>query len=193
MTERAEAAFIFVSHVPDMLGKGSLPTRSVDAEEMKDDAIEINATTNMNHIKAPQVSGVSPDGVLERIPKPSNLEALCKEICALDTLSSRIPLANSLCSEILKSEKKNQSENDAVEVHAQDLLELAKGRIEKKTGYLRLVSLLTFFCLYSAATLLQREGTLATDVEGRLHISETQCSKRILYVSDLSFLQFPLF
>jgi hypothetical protein len=95
-----------------------------------------------------------------------NLEELQNEIGALDAVTSRIMRGKSLSSEICLSDRKDRSE-DATARHAQYLLELAKERILKKTGYLRLLSLLFFFCLYSAATLLQREGNSAMAIENR--------------------------
>jgi hypothetical protein len=141
-----------MTSVPSRNGEGWLPGRSVD----------VGSTSPFN---APNCSS---QGAITR----SKLEALQNEIGALDILTSRIPWAKSLGSEICLSEKKDQGDEDAVAMHAQDLIELAKERIEKKTGYLRLLSLLTFFCIYSAATLLQREGTLATDVEARQYIDQ---------------------
>jgi hypothetical protein len=95
-----------------------------------------------------------------------NLEELQNEIGALDAVTSRIMRGKSLSSEIRLSDRKDRNK-DATARHAQYLLELAQERILKKAGYVRLLSLLFFFCLYSAATLLQREGNSAMAIENR--------------------------
>jgi hypothetical protein len=125
-----------------------------------------NLSDELENSQASGKPSSTPDIILQKVPNASKLEALRNEICAFDTLTKQIPPSNSLVSEILLSVKEDQGD-DAVAKNAQYLMELANERIEKKSGYMRLFSLLIFFCLYSAATLLQREGTLQADIEGR--------------------------
>jgi hypothetical protein len=183
------------------------------------------------------------NGFVPGVPHKLKADALQQEMCALDTLSSRIPKVKSLANEILVSEKQARGDDvaesvnrarqenrsrsnknsetgasssrdgtflkgDSADVLRAQIIEIEKIRNEKskvfekvkdiaspdlkederlslklsllkglimliqnridiKYSYLRLFAVLTFFCIYSATVILQRDITDSFGVQSR--------------------------
>ncbi len=96
----------------------------------------------------------------------SRIAALKTEIAAIDVLISSIPQAEELGNEILFYADVEAEERE-VDRNGRELLLLARRRMEIKSNYVRLGSILFFFVMYSTTILLQQDAAASFEIESR--------------------------
>ena len=95
------------------------------------------------------------------------LRLIHDDICALESLKSKIPKVKNLGTEVVLNGQIEATLHDLNEREALGLLALAKRRQNKRAFYVSLSSMLLFFVLYSSMLLTQRDQNTAFNVETR--------------------------
>ena len=107
-------------------------------------------------------------------PRVSNLR---RDVKALEALESRLPNVETLAAQVLLDTQLQDQDKSVLETHAQELLILARMRIQKKQNYVNLFFLLISCLFYCMAISSQRDLT-AYDIESRYasaHVRSLAC------------------